>query len=151
MAVDPRAKGARAEGVIRDALKNYTGLRWERVPGSGALNEKHGLKGDLYVPNEKNLFCVECKHYAEDHISSKLLTSKDPQLLEFWRQTVRQASQVGRKPLLLFKFDRSKVFAAFDSFPSGSYSYLFVSVGGFEFYVSTLDDWITNEEIKFIA
>ena len=63
--VDPRAKGARAEAVIRDELRRLTGHKWERTPGSGTLNEKHGLKGDLYIPNEKNIFCVEAKHYAE--------------------------------------------------------------------------------------
>ena len=61
--VDPRAKGATAETKARDELRKLTKLKWERVPGSGALDEKHGLKGDLYVPNEKNLFCVEVKHY----------------------------------------------------------------------------------------
>ena len=59
--VDPRAKGARTETTVRDTLRKATGLQWERVPGSGALDEKHGLKGDLYVPGEKNKFCVEVK------------------------------------------------------------------------------------------
>ena len=72
MAVDPRAKGARAETVIRDELRLLTKLKWERTPGSGALDPKHQLKGDLYIPNEKNLFCVECKHYAEDHLAHRI-------------------------------------------------------------------------------
>lgn len=151
MAVDPRAKGARAETVIRDSLRKHTSLKWERVPGSGALDEKHGLKGDLYVPNEKNLYCVECKHYAEDHVDSRLLTSKDPQLIKFWQQSIRQAGQVNKKPLLLFKFDRSKIFVAFPDFPSGTYSYIFINIQGYEFYVALLDDWITEEQIEFIA
>ena len=50
MSVDPRAKGARTETTVRDLLKKHTGLAWERVPGSGALDPKHQLKGDLYVP-----------------------------------------------------------------------------------------------------
>ena len=49
--VDPRAKGARAETQVRDKLRELTALNWERVPSSGALDPKHGLKGDLYVPN----------------------------------------------------------------------------------------------------
>jgi len=151
MAVDPRAKGARAETVVKDALKLATGLKWERVPGSGALNEKHGLKGDLYVPNEKNLWCVECKHYAEDHLDSRILTSKDPQLIKFWKQAVRQAEQVSKEPLLIFKFDRSKLFVAFKDIPSCTYSHVFISVQGYEFYVSLLDDWLINEAPKFIA
>ena len=31
MAVDPRAKGARAETLIRDQLRALTNLQWERV------------------------------------------------------------------------------------------------------------------------
>jgi Holliday junction resolvase len=151
MAVDPRAKGARAETVVKDALRKYTGLKWERVPGSGALNEKHGLKADLYVPNEKNLYAVEVKHYQEDHIDSRILTSKDPQLLQFWKQTIRQGAQVDKKPLLIFKFNRSKLFVAFEDMPSGDYSYIFISVQGLEFYVAVLEDWVLAEAPKFIA
>ena len=103
MSVDPRAKGARAETLIRDKLREYTGLQWERVPSSGALDPKHGLKGDLYVPNEKNLYVVEVKHYAEDHLTSKVLTDKTPQLLEWWGQAVRQGIQVSKTPLLPFE------------------------------------------------
>lgn len=108
--VDSRQKGARAETQAKEKLKSHTGLNWQRVPGSGALDEKHGLKGDLYVPNEKNIYCVEVKHYKDDHLTSKVLTGKNPQLLEWWKQTVRESNQVDRTPFLLFKYDRSKWF-----------------------------------------
>lgn len=149
--VDSRDKGARAETVVRDLLRSHTKLKWERVPGSGALNEKHGLKGDLYVPNEKNLYCVEVKHYAEDHLTSAVLTSKTPQLLEWWQQAVRQGLQVQKTPLLIFKHDRSKVFAAFQEMPSADYRFIFVCVCGHEFYVALLEDYLRYEQPKFIA
>ena len=60
--VDSRAKGARGEYLVRDMLRVATGLQFERVPNSGALEY---LKGDLYVPNEKNRFCIEVKNYSE--------------------------------------------------------------------------------------
>lgn len=148
--VDSRDKGSRAETIVRDLLREHTGLKWERVPGSGALNEKHGLKGDLYIPNERNIFAVEVKHYAEDHLTSAILTGKSPQLIEWWSQAVRQGTQVGRKPLLLFKHDRSKVFAAYEDMPHNEYRVVFVSVLGYNFYISTLTDWISNEKPKFI-
>lgn len=151
MVVDSRAKGARAETVIRDQLRKLTGLKWERVPGSGALDEKHGLKGDLYVPNEKNLYAVEAKHYAEDHMTSQVLTSKSPQLIAWWSQAVRQGVQVSKKPLLIFKHDRSKMFVAYMDMPTTNYRYFFVNTGEHEFYVSTLDDYVRFEKPKFIA
>ena len=151
MVVDSRAKGARAETVIRDQLRKLTGLKWERVPGSGALDEKHGLKGDLYVPNEKNLYAVEAKHYEHDHLTSQVLTSKSPQLIAWWTQAVRQGVQVSKKPLLIFKHDRSKTFVAYIDMPTTNYRYFFVNNDGHEFYVSLLDDYVKFEKPKFIA
>ena len=148
--VDSREKGARAETVIRDAMRKLTALKWERTPGSGALNEKHGLKGDLYVPNEKNYYAVEVKHYKDDHLTSSILTGKNPQIIEWWEQAIRQGKQVDKKPLLIFKFDRSKIFVAFQEIPSDSYRHMFVNVNEHMFYVSLLDDYITNEKPKFI-
>ncbi len=148
--VDSREKGARAETIVKDLLKEKTKLKWERVPGSGALNEKHGLKGDLYVPNEGNIYCVEVKHYAEDHFNSSLFTGKSPQLLEWWSQALRQGKQVDRKPLLLFKHDRSKVFACYEDMPNHDYRHVFVNILGYNFYVSTLTDWLEHEKPKFI-
>jgi hypothetical protein len=148
--VDSRDKGTRAETIVRDILKDYTKLKWERVPGSGALNEKHQLKGDLYVPGEKNLYCTEVKHYAIDHFNSTLFTGKSPQLIEWWSQAIRQGEQVDKKPLLLFKHDRSKIFAAYIDMPDYNYRYVWVNILGHQFYVSTLTDWITFEKPRFI-
>jgi hypothetical protein len=49
--VDSRAKGARGEYAVRDLLREYTDLQFERVPSSGALEY---LKGDLYIPHVDN-------------------------------------------------------------------------------------------------
>lgn len=149
--VDSREKGARAETVARDALRKLSKLQWERTPGSGALDPKHLLKGDLYIPGEKNLFVVEVKHYAEDHLTSALLTHKKPQFFEWWEQAVRQGKQVKQKPLLIFKFDRSKLFVGYEDIPSGVYNYMFVNAHGYEVYISLLEDWHENEQPKFIA
>lgn len=150
--VDPRDKGARAETLIRDKLRDLTKLKWERVPGSGALDPKHKLKGDLYIPEANNIFCVECKHYAEDHLTSKILTSANPQFLEWWTQAQRQANQVGKKPLLIFKFDRSKIMVAYTDLPSsaGNLNVITIEVGDVIVFVSLLEDWIKKEAPKFI-
>ena len=149
--VDSREKGARAESVVRDTLRKATNLQWERTPGSGALDPKHLLKGDLYVVGEKNLYAVEVKHYKDDHLTSSLLTAKSPQLLEWWSQSVRQGIQVGKKPLLIFKYDRSKLFAGYQEMPTASYRYMFINAEGKELYVALLDDFLRYEQPKFIA
>ena len=148
--VDPRAKGARAETQVRDRLRELTSLTWERVPSSGALDPKQGLKGDLYVPNEKNLYSVEVKHYADDQFTSSIFTAKSPILFTWWDQALRQAEQVGKKPLLLFKHDRSKIFVAYEDLPDNDYLYSYLHYTP-PFYVALLDDWHREERPKFIA
>jgi len=147
--VDVRAKGAKAETDVKTILKKYTGLGWERTPGSGALDEKHGLKGDLYIPNKQNVYCVEVKHYQDDHLTSQILTSKNPQLIEWWEQAVRQGLQVDRKPLLIFKHNRSKMFVAYDDMPTANYRVIMLSVANYEFYIAVLEDWLKYEQPKF--
>jgi Holliday junction resolvase len=149
--VDSRAKGARAESDIAKILKQHTGLDFKRVPMSGALHESHQLKGDLYLVNSLNIYCIEVKHYKEDHYTSKLLTDKKPQLLAWWEQTIREAAQVSRKPLLIFKFDRSKIFVAFKEMPNTTnYRCTFNNIDGHEFYVAKLDDWLKYENPRFV-
>lgn len=147
--VDSRDKGARAEAQARKFLKEHTGLQWERTPGSGALNEKHKLKGDIYIPDAKNVYCIEVKHYADDHFTSQLFTGKTPQLIEWWQQAKRQGDQVGRKPMLIFKHDRSKWFVAFEDMPNYNYRYVFVNIEPYEFYVAQLEDLLKIEKPKF--
>lgn len=149
--VDSRVKGAKAETVVRDMLRKYTGLSWERVPGSGSLDPKHNLKGDLYIPGKDNIYVVECKHYADDHFTTELFTSKNPILISWWEQCVRQGIQVNKKPLLIFKHDRSKLFVMHDSdYPTSKYRVATISILDYNTIVSLLEDWLIYEKPKFI-
>lgn len=149
--VDSRQKGAKAEADIVKKLSEHTGLNFKRIPMSGALDAVHGLKGDVYLPNSLNIYCIEVKHYAADHFTSKLLTDKNPQILDWWKQTIREAAQVSRKPLLIFKFDRSKIFVGFKDMPnSNDYRWSLLNIDGHEFYVAKLDDWLDHEEPRFV-
>lgn len=146
MAVDSKAKGARGETVVRDLLRKLTGLQWERVPMSGALDPKLMMKGDLFIPGVYNNYCVEVKNYAEDHLTSKLLTSATPQITTWWAQTVRESMQVGKLPLLIFKFDRSKIFVAFELPEPPKTSARYVYYNHDKIYIMLLEDYI--KEIK---
>lgn len=148
--VDSRLKGARAETIMRDQLRALTGLPFERVPSSGALDPKHGLKGDLYLVGVNNTYCIEVKSYADCYIDHSLISGSNPQIIIWLIQTIRQGYQVSKKPLLLFKHDRSKTYCAFLDMPEGEYSYIFVSKNGYEFYISLLDDYINNNKPEFI-
>ncbi len=150
--VDSRAKGARAESDLVKKLKTQTGHDFRRVPMSGGLDAAHGLKGDLYIPNSLNIYCIEVKHYAADQFTSKILTDKDPTLEEWWKQTKRESAQISRKPLLIYKFDRSKWFCAFEEMPMDDYHYRWclVNFQGNQFYTAKLDDWLYYENPRFV-
>lgn len=144
--VDSRAKGARGEYLVRDMLREYTGLRFERVPSSGALEY---LKGDLYVPNESNKYCIEVKNYAESPLSDKMFTQeKTNNLITWWTKVSYQASNGNQEPLLFFKYNRSKVFVVTNQKPEKCLKYFFIS--WLNCYIIVAEDWLENEKISFL-
>ena len=97
--VDSRAKGQRGEYFVRDLLREYTNLQFERVPSSGALSY---LKGDLYIPDANNAYCIEVKNYEKSPFTDKIFTNKTNYILQWWDKIVDQASIKDQKPLLFF-------------------------------------------------
>ena len=143
--VDSRAKGARGEYLVRDLLREHTKLQFERVPSSGALSY---LKGDLYVPDEKNLFCIEVKNYEKSPITDKIFTNKTNYLLQWWDKIVNQAQLKQQRPLLFFKYSRSKIFVVSDIKPTKINN---VYISWLDCYVMLAEDWLKNEKVEFIG
>jgi len=145
--VDSRAKGARGEYLVRDMLREYTDLQFERVPSSGALEY---LKGDLYVPHKKNVFCIEVKNYAESPLSDKMFTQrKTNNLIRWWKKVELQADGGDQEPLLFFKYNRSPVFVVTKRKPkSKEVEYMYIS--WLNCYVSLASVWLMLEEVEFI-
>ncbi len=145
--VDSRAKGARGEYLVRDMLRDATGLKFERVPSSGALEY---LKGDLYVPNQRNYYCIEVKNYKDSPLSDKVFTQpKTNNLVKWWKKIVIQAIGGNQKPLLFFKYDRSKVFVVTEQKPENTIEYLFIRF--LDCYVLLAEDWLKHEKVEFIS
>lgn len=143
--VDSRQKGSRGEYLCRDILRGVTGLQFERVPNSGALEY---LKGDLYVPHAKNIFCIEVKNYADSPLSDKMFTQpKTNNLINWWRKLKIQAEGGKQQPLLFFKYDRSKFFVVTNIKPE-KVDYMYIS--WLDCYVSVAEDWLKQESVKFI-
>ena len=141
--VDSRMKGARGEYLVRDLLRKHTNLQFERVPSSGALSY---LKGDLYVPDAKNLFCIEVKNYESSPLTDKVFTNKTNYLVQWWDKIVSQASLKNQKPLLFFKYSRSKLFVVTDIFPEKT-DYMYIS--WLDCYIMLAEDWLQNEKQEF--
>ena len=143
--VDPRAKGAEGERQVRDLLKGHTGLAFERVPMSGALDY---LKGDIFLPNMHNNYCIEVKFYKDSHFNDKILTAlKSNIFIRWWDQTIEQAKKAGAKPALFFKYNRSKIFVAQRDKPENGLNYMYVSHLGC--YVSLAHEWLLLENPSF--
>ena len=144
--VDSRAKGARGEYTVRDILRASTGHQFERVPLSGALEY---LKGDLYVPNRQNRFCIEVKNYADSPLTDKLFTQeKTNNLVKWWLKIKNQAHNSKQEPLLFFKYDRSKVFVCSEIKPANLKKYLYIS--WLNCYTMLAEDWLKEEDVEFI-
>jgi len=143
--VDSRAKGARGEYLVRDMLREATGYKFERVPASGALEY---IKGDLYVPNAANKYCIEVKNYSESPLSDKMFTQpKTNNLIRWWKKVVQQAKGGDQEPMLFFKYNRSKVFIVVADKPK-EVDYMYVSFLGC--YAALAEDWLLNEEYEFL-
>lgn len=144
--VDSRAKGARGEYIVRDMLRDYTNLQFERVPNSGALEY---LKGDLYVPHEKNRFCIEVKNYAESPLTDRIFTApKTNNLIKWWKKLKEQAIGGNQEPLLFFKYNRSPVFVVTEEEPVNTMQYMQIKF--LDCYVLLAEDWLEIEEMDFL-
>jgi Holliday junction resolvase len=144
--VDSRAKGARGEYLVRDMLREFTGLKFERVPNSGALEY---LKGDLYVPNSKNRFCIEVKNYSESPLTDKVFTAKKTNnLIRWWVKLLRQAAGGDQEPLLFFKYNRSPVFVVTSIIPQNTNEW--VRIDWLDCYVLLAEHWLEKENTEFI-
>ena len=139
-----KAKGAKAEVEVRDKLKVASGLPFQRVPLSGAISF---LKGDIYLVNKDNKYCIEVKHYKDEHLNSTVITSKESQLEKWWKQAVREAVVMENTPLLIFRKDRGKYFVAGEGISTGRHKCIYVE--HLDIDILLLDDWLSTKP-KFI-
>lgn len=136
-----KAKGSSFEAKIAERFTSEFGKDFKRVPLSGALE---WMKGDIICIEDTAWFpyTVECKHYASIDWNS-LLTAKSNDMFSFWQQTLREANVMKKKPLLVFRWDRSKDYVAFDDDIEIS-EYIQVKSFGYTFKIALLDTWITT-------
>jgi len=144
--VDSRAKGARGEYLVRDMLREATGLQFERVPASGALDY---LKGDLYVPHAANKYCIEVKNYESSPLSDKIFTApRTNNLIKWWKKVVQQAIGGNQEPLLFFKYNRSTVFVVTELLPENTAH--FMKIEWLNCYVLVASEWLEAEKPEFL-
>jgi len=144
-----KEKGTRAEHAAIKVLNEHTGLTFKRVPLSGAGD----IKGDIFLINKDNIFCIEVKHYKDDQFNSKILSSKSPTFLNWLDQSIDQGNIGKQEPLLLFKHDRSKIFIAIPVEYCNNiddYKNLILYHKGINFCIAKADDVLRYENIRWI-
>lgn len=141
-----KIKGSTYEAKIRDILTKELKIEFKRMPLSGSLEY---LKGDLWTPHDTAAwpYCIECKHYAEVNWNG-LLTAKSSDLLNFWRQAVREAEVMKKKPLVIYRWDRSKDYVCWNDDININTQINYTGFGC-EFKMGLLQDWL--DEYKKLA
>lgn len=140
-------KGSRFEYKIRDMLTKKTGVKWDRVPMSGA----GAMKGDLYCLTNHYLYCFECKSYADTVISENILSARSNNIYSWWDQCTREAAQMAREPALVFKKDRGKpLIAVTEEIPELVSLTLSSNLGDVYVDISIylFEDWLEYKEIE---
>ena len=139
MANTGKIKGSAYEAKIALLLSKEFGKEFRRVPLSGAIDY---LKGDIWMPHDTAWFpyCIECKHYKEIEWNN-LLTSKTTDMYSFWAQTIREADVMHKKPLLIFRWNRSKDFVAYSDEVIVD-NYIEIKSFGNQFKIALLSEWL---------
>ena len=139
MSSKSKIKGSVYEAKIAKLLTNEFKVEFRKVPLSGSIDY---LKGDIWTPKDTAWwpYCIECKHY-KDIQWNNLLTAKTTDILQFWRQAVREAEVMRKEPLLIFRWNRSKDFVGWSDDVKVDH-YVEIKSFGCHFKVTQLDDWV---------
>lgn len=137
------AKGSRLEYKVRDLLTDKTGVKWERVPMSGA----GAMKGDVYCLKAHYYHCFECKSYKDSAIQDNLLTAKSNNIYSWWEQAVREAGEMEKIPAIVFKKDRGKLFIGIAELVNGL-PHIKISSFGVEIYLYLFEDWLAEKKVS---
>ena len=141
-----KAKGSAFEAKIAKLFTEEFGKDFKRVPLSGALE---WMKGDIICIQDTAWFpyTIECKHYKEINWNN-LLTAKSAEMYKFWEQTLREAEVMKKKPLLIFRWDRSKDYVAFDD-DLDVVNCIEVNAFKMKFKIALLDEWLVEAKKQY--
>jgi hypothetical protein len=141
MSAKSKTKGRNFEYVVRDAFSKKFNNKFERVPLSGALAY---LKGDVYCPWLPSFpYCIEAKHHKEVPWNNLISAKKSSLLLDFWKQTVREAEVMKKQPLLVYKWDRSKIYCCWADDTEVD-DQITVKIDDLYFKMGLFDEWLAK-------
>lgn len=107
-------KGKEFEREIAKLLTQRTGVKWQRVPHSGALATSQQLqdknfRGDVFTEDTTyGDWMIECK-ITGDTLTLEALLSRTSMLWKWWNQAFKQRAD-GQEAILIFRFRGSPLF-----------------------------------------
>ena len=90
---------------------------------------------------------VEVKFYKDIGFNSKIYTQKSNNLFKWWSKLCKQAQQMEQEPLLIFRENHGKFFAATVRKPKNTLRYMHIAWLGA--YILIAEHWLEKEEIIF--
>lgn len=107
--VNSKAKGSSFELSVAKSLTEWTGKKFHRTPGSGALHWKNDARvvSDIVPPADypEWKLSIECKCYKKDNYKCDFqsLLSGQSTMFTHWEQAVHDANREGLIPILITK------------------------------------------------
>ena len=130
--INIKNKGNTFERQVAKILSDKLSLNFERTPSSGAIvggknyNKKQNtfdqqsmnvFVGDVFCSNGEIKVAIECKSYkSSDNVQS--LINGNSFIQKWYDEIVIDAAKVNKTPVLIFKFNRSKIFIASENLPA---------------------------------
>jgi len=119
MGVNGKAKGNRVEREVAKVLSKWWGSDFTRTPSSGMFSTTHAtqlsslgvdLAGDIICPKDFP-FSVEVKSRKKIDLFDVARNGKDSEIWDWWMQSCRDANQVNKIPLVIFKENGKQFYA----------------------------------------
>lgn len=161
-----KAKGSSFERTAAKKLSDgLAPLNFRKTEGSGArtggknfetLGQMFGadaLKlfvGDVCPINEKESGCtfnfsVECKSYATSD-SFETMVGGNANVFKWMKESIVDAAKISRKPLLVFKWNRTPIYIAYLEESNLFKPNLVLSQNGLTLYINYFDEAIKHKE-----
>lgn len=102
-------KGKAYERAIAQALTEFTGVNFRKIPGSGGMNKQgitvagHIFCGDIMCDRPDFRFSIEAKNRKAFLFSQVLKNSGTAPITSWWYQCIRDAKTYNLEPMLFFK------------------------------------------------
>lgn len=110
--MNSKRKGNKNEREGAKLFKEWTGFEFSRVPSSGGLRWQRTTDtvGDILCSDKVHYlvfpFSIEMKVRKECDLQKAILSNKNNDFIDFWKQAKSDAERGGKIPMLLARYNR---------------------------------------------